>query len=91
MFGYVSSFIFTLQMEMFNTVKYTGSDYQVVPDDGYNSPDYPYYMMDSVSSPAGSTSSSSVDSAFDELAEGEIEIEDILQSSCIILKNFNYE
>ena len=50
--------------------KYGATDFAIVPDDGYNSPeDSPYYTMEPAHSPASSVISV-VDSAFDELAEG---------------------
>lgn len=49
---------------------YGKGDLQVVPDDGYISPAHsPYYSSESAKSPANSVTST-VDSAFDELAEG---------------------
>ena len=50
--------------------KYGATDFAIVPDDGYNSPeDSPYYTLEPAHSPASSVISV-VDSAFDELAEG---------------------
>lgn len=50
--------------------KYGATDFAIVPDDGYISPeDSPYYTLEPVHSPASSVISVA-DSAFDELAEG---------------------
>lgn len=50
--------------------EYQKGEVQVVPDNGYSSPVHsPYYNGESARSPASSVTSS-VDSAFDELAKG---------------------
>ena len=57
-------------MDIYGSPIRSPNEPQVVPDDGYNSPVHsPYSGIDSVRSPAYSETSS-VDSAFDELAQG---------------------
>ena len=60
---------------MYNSLKKSNSDLQIVPDDGYNSPVHSpyYYTTDSAKSPASSitsTGDSAFDEAFDELQAG---------------------